>query len=303
MFSVIICAHNPNPEYFKRVLQALFEQDLDRSLWECLIVDNASSEPVKSLVPSDLRSQIHMLYEATPGLTHARLCGFLHAKFDWLVLVDDDNVLRSDYLSTAQKKILQNKQLGVIGGRIIPEFEVEPANEILPYLDLLALRDIQEDFIGKSYEINLTPIGAGMIIRKEVATYYQNLLEHDPLRKSLDRKGKSLMSSGDVDLAHCAVDLGFDIGLFKQLELIHLIPKFRVAKQYILQINRYVYLSNHLLFHIRFKRIPRIPDCKRTVIKHLRFWKRGQWFESAMLHAAYRGTREAHRRVQQLMVN
>ena len=42
--SVVVPTHNPRRDYLERVLEALAEQTLDRSRWEMVIVDNASSE-------------------------------------------------------------------------------------------------------------------------------------------------------------------------------------------------------------------------------------------------------------------
>src|SRR5258708_24159047 len=45
-FSVIICAHNPRPQYLRRVLEALRSQTLPKQEWELLLIDNLSSIPL-----------------------------------------------------------------------------------------------------------------------------------------------------------------------------------------------------------------------------------------------------------------
>jgi glycosyltransferase involved in cell wall biosynthesis len=42
--SVVMPTHNPRREYLARTLEALKKQTLDRSRWEVVVVDNASSE-------------------------------------------------------------------------------------------------------------------------------------------------------------------------------------------------------------------------------------------------------------------
>jgi hypothetical protein len=44
--SVILCTHNPPPEYLGRVLESLPAQTLSAKQWEFLLVDNASGQPV-----------------------------------------------------------------------------------------------------------------------------------------------------------------------------------------------------------------------------------------------------------------
>ena len=44
--SVVLCTHNPRPEYLNRALQGLHSQTLPRNRWELLLIDNHSSTPV-----------------------------------------------------------------------------------------------------------------------------------------------------------------------------------------------------------------------------------------------------------------
>ena len=256
MFSVIICTYNPDPVKFIRALRAIEQQTLVVDEWEWIVIDNASSTPVSTLIPDELKNRIAVIEEKEPGLTPARLCAINAAKHEWIVFVDDDNVLRSDFLFSAKKIIDSNNKLGAIGGRLVPEYETDPSHDVVNHLFMLAIRLPEKDAWGMDYAWDKTPFGAGMVIRKTVASHYARLLSTDNARRGLDRNGKSLMSSGDVDMAHTAVDLGFEIGVFTALELIHIIPSFRVQKNYLLQMMRYNSLSNHLLFYIRFKRVP-----------------------------------------------
>ena len=46
--SVIICTHNPRPEYFRRALESLHAQTMPFEQWELLIIDNASEELLRN---------------------------------------------------------------------------------------------------------------------------------------------------------------------------------------------------------------------------------------------------------------
>lgn len=300
MFSVIICTHNPDWVKFNRVLESLNAQDYPESQWEWIIVDNASKQALSSQLPNFCINKIKVVEEPEPGLTSARIAGIRASTKEWLILIDDDNVVAHNYLRQAELIIQQYPTIGAFGCALIPEFEEEPSNDVRPHLFMLAIRQPKNDVVDTSYSWESTPFGAGMVIRKSVAEAYVNLLQTDTMRKGLDRKGASLMSSGDVDLAHTAVDLGFQIGVFPSLELIHIIPSFRVQKKYLIQMMRYNALSNHLLFYIRFKREPTPPPFVRRVKQHLRFWKKGMWFESAMLRAKDWGARNAISRINKL---
>src|SRR5262249_14092338 len=110
--SVIICTHNPRVDYLKRTFSALEDQTLPTDRWELIIVDNASA-PEKAPRPNlSWHSRARLLHEAKLGLTHARLRGIQEASGDLLVFVDDDNVLDSDYLETAQRVAAKKPFLG-----------------------------------------------------------------------------------------------------------------------------------------------------------------------------------------------
>lgn len=302
MFSVIICTHNPDWKKLNKVLDALAKQTLSSSQWEWIIVDNASSIPVSSGIPEQYRNRIRVIEEKEPGLTPARLCGISASQFDWLIFIDDDNLLREDYLFNANALIQQHTGLGAFGGRLVPDYEVTPSKEVLDYMFMLAIRTPTKDVCGRNYDWDKTPFGAGMVIRKSVALHYSHLVMSDPLRKALDRKGASLMSSGDVDMVHTAVDMGYEIGVFVSLELTHIIPAIRVSKSYLKKMMRYNALSNHLLFYIRFKRMPRKAAFLKRVKQHARLWKNGEWFQSSMLSARDWGAQEAIKRIHKMMI-
>ncbi len=252
--SVIICTHNPHSGRFQRVLNALAAQTLARNLWELLIVDNLSKPPVKDrlTLPDGLPAP-KIVSEPELGLTPARLAGIAAAVSPVLVFVDDDNVLSADYLEEALKLMDDEQTVGAAGGIVEPEYEVQPAMWAAPYLNLLGIRNFGERPI-RALVYNQVgpwePIGAGMVIRKEVADHYRTIAT-DPLRLSLDRRGSGLGSCGDTDMARCAPELGYYMAYQPQLKMTHLIPSFRLKYGYFFRLCRSLKRSGILLDRIR----------------------------------------------------
>src|SRR3989442_702908 len=91
--SVIICTHNPRPDYLERVLEALKAQTLSSEQWELVLVDNASRDQLSSWVQLSWHPQARCIRENELGLTPARLRGISEAVGKLFVFVDDDNVL------------------------------------------------------------------------------------------------------------------------------------------------------------------------------------------------------------------
>jgi glycosyltransferase involved in cell wall biosynthesis len=230
--SVIICTHNPRAEYLSRTLEALRSQSLPHAHWELLLIDNASDEPLVSRVDLSWHPGGRHIREEELGLTPARLRGIAEAKGDLLVFVDDDNVLRSDYLETASRISASHPYLGAFGGSIEAEFEVEPDPRVRSLLGSLAIRPISGTKWA-NHGTGAVPYGAGLCVRVNVAQTYAAKTKDSEIRRFLDRRGSSLMGGGDLDLAMTSYDLGMGVGLFGDLVVRHLIDKRRLSPQYL----------------------------------------------------------------------
>src|SRR5258708_33700026 len=140
--SVIICTHSPRLEYLSRTLEALRSQTAPHSHWELLLIDNCSDEALASRIDLSWHPEGRHIREEELGLTPARLRGIAEAKGDLIVFVDDDNVLRHDYLETASRISATHPYLGAFGGSIEAEFEIEPDRRVQSLLGSLAIRPI-----------------------------------------------------------------------------------------------------------------------------------------------------------------
>ncbi len=299
-FSVIICSHNPKIEYLERVLSALQKQTMDTHKWELLIIDNNSKEPIRNLVNISWQPNVKIFEELETGLTRARIRGINESKGEWLIFVDDDNVLNHDFLEVASNISNHYLNLGAFGGSAIGEFEEQPDISVLHYLDIIAVRNIKTRAIGSFYEWRNTPAGAGLVIRSVVAKHYVAQLLSSESRINLDRKGSSLMSAGDIDLAYTSIDMGFLNGLFPELEMTHIIPKNRVSKEYLVKLQMFNVLSNYLLEYFRFKKWPHTLPRKEYAKRQLLNFYHKNRFEYDMEKARRQGFYEAIRVLQSL---
>ena len=250
--SVIICTHNPRENYLRRTLEALERQTLPKDQWELLLIDNASKEPLAEKWDLSWHPLGRHIRDDELGLTPARLRGIREARGEVLVFVDDDNLLSADYLQRVVQIGCRFPVLGAWGGSSLPEFETPPPAWALPHLDHLALRVISEDRWCNFGDTDCTvPWGAGMCVRKCVADTYASKLSGDTLRRDLDRRGSSLISGGDEDLAMTAIDLGMGTGLFRELCLTHLIPEGRLQLDYLLRLKQDIIYSTFVFWMLR----------------------------------------------------
>lgn len=244
--SVIIPTHNPHAGRLQQALRALRAQTLSPGEWETVLVDSASI-PALTLAewsppgPTNLR----LVAESELGLSRARRRGFAEARGEFIVMVDDDNVLAPDYLERVVALFSAHPKVGALGGRSQPEFELTPPVWVHEFADLIACRDLgrtplistglRNPATGRNEYPTFAPIGAGMALRRAAATAW---LERPGAPRLSDRHGSELTSGGDNDIVFCAMKAGWEVGYFPTLSLTHLIPASRTSREYLGRLNR-----------------------------------------------------------------
>jgi glycosyltransferase involved in cell wall biosynthesis len=235
--SVVICSHNPVKAYIDRTIDALKHQSLAYEQWELILIDNASKNALASEIDLSWHPNASHVLEPTLGLTYARQAGIKNSKADIIVFVDDDNILDLDYLEHVLEISIQHPTLGAWGGQAQPEFEIGPEAWAKPYLWMLAIRELDTDrWANIFYCDDTTPCGAGLCVKRSIAKKYSAMLKSDPKRQNLGRKGQSLISCEDIDLAYTACDNGLGTGVFSRLKLTHIIPAKRLQEDYLLRL-------------------------------------------------------------------
>ncbi|QSV55453.1 MAG: glycosyltransferase [Dolichospermum sp. UKL201] len=246
LISVVIPTHNPHPERFLKTLEGLKHQTLSSLFWELIIIDNAS--PNKDFIYSfdiSWHQNAKIIYEERLGLTRARIAGIKATNTDHIVFVDDDNILQPDYLEKSLEILNANPLIGALGGKSIPLYSQEPPSWFEQNKLALGCRDF-----GNQIEIYIprpndpiknypkcSPIGAGMVLRKSALLAYVTRIESCSDNLVLDRTGKSLTSGGDCDINLTILNENWGVGYFPELVLTHLIPEFRLTKNYLARLN------------------------------------------------------------------
>jgi glycosyltransferase involved in cell wall biosynthesis len=294
--TIIICTRNPRQEYFAQCLTALEMQTLRGDEWELVLVDNASL-PDKTPQPNlSWHPQARLVREEQVGLTPARLRGIREASGELLVFVDDDKVLECDFLETALRIAKERPYLGSWSGQCRPRFEESPPEWTRRYWVNLAVREFDKDWWSNLPRLADTmPCGAGLCVRREVAQRYLFLNDTGKRSFQYGRTGDSLISGEDSDLAACACDLGFGVGIVSSLRLTHLIPPERLTEDYLARLAEGIHFSSVLLdceYGIRSLHrgmLGRVADFLRTM--------RTKNPHRRILKAAFRGRNRALRQL------
>lgn len=109
MISIVIPSYN-RCTVIHRALDSIQRQSyLD---WECIVVDDGSTDDTKSIVTEYVKEDSRYRYLKNirkKGAQGARNTGILEAKGDWVVLFDSDNKMHHDFLSKVIEAINREK--------------------------------------------------------------------------------------------------------------------------------------------------------------------------------------------------
>jgi len=245
--SVIIPTYNPDESRLARTLSALSAQALSPTLWETILINNASTVfPSKAFFTENAPRNFRIVEEPRLGLSFARSCGLDQARADIAIFVDDDNLLSPDYIENALTLMGRHPDIGAIGGRIIPEFESHPPPWITEFHIILACSDrgglpliSPSKPLDKKGQLQwpwFSPVGAGMVLRRAAWEIWEEAVRSGRAL-STDRSGNQLTSGGDNEIILILLKSGWRVGYFPSLTLTHLIPTSRLDPSYLARLN------------------------------------------------------------------
>ncbi|MFM7684233.1 MAG: glycosyltransferase family 2 protein [Bacteroidota bacterium] len=117
MVSVVIPCYNQG-EFLEECVNSLFNQTFPN--WECLIVDDGSSDNSRAiannLIEQDNRIKYH--YKTNGGLSSARNYGISHAVGEFILPLDADDFISTDYLELALIEIQKSINTKVVFGAV-----------------------------------------------------------------------------------------------------------------------------------------------------------------------------------------
>jgi len=231
--TVAICTHEPDRALLRRVLAAVARELPSVAGAEALLVDNAS-EPALAARDLGAAGEVRLVREPRPGLTAAREAAYAAARGDVVVFCDDDTLLGEGYLALTAGAFDRDPGLGVLGGRVLPEYESPPPGWTREFEPQLAIRRHPPDLFAETAAPPYSdrfPVGAGLAVRRDLAL--RHVADCRATVRIEGRRGGELSAGEDIDLALFALFAGCRIAVSGGLELTHVIPAARLETGYL----------------------------------------------------------------------
>ncbi|MBL4585962.1 MAG: glycosyltransferase family 2 protein [Flavobacteriales bacterium] len=230
--SVVVCCYN-SAERIRATPKHLFVQKTNARLsWEVIVVDNNSTDNTRNVAEkchaeSGSAIPFEIVDEPRPGLSNAREKGFAVAKFNIVLMVDDDNLLTDTYLNGVWDGFNADDGIGMIGGKGIPVLEKDAPAWFGQYAYCYATGD--QGNSADETEADML-YGAGLALRMDIL----DKLKKAGFRSILsDRTGTNLMSGGDTELCLAFRMAGYRLVHDPKLTFKHHLPSSRITWKYL----------------------------------------------------------------------
>ena len=155
---------------------------------EVIVVDNGSTDATASAVAECARSAgipVRRVFEPRAGSSHARNRGVANATGDIVIFADDDVVVHDGW-ADALVRALDDQATGLVGGRILPRWPIDPPAWLAngPHNGVLALIDFGD--ADRYLAAHERPYTANMAVRtsllRELSSPFEPDLGHQPGR-------------------------------------------------------------------------------------------------------------------------
>jgi len=201
--SVIVPVYN-NKKQLQCCLQALQDQTYDKSLFEVIVVDNNSTEELKSVL--DKFSDARLIFEAESGSYAARNKGITVARGEVFAFTDSDCIPNSRWIENGIKS-LEFGQIDLVGGKIV--FLFSPQKTTAEVFDSITALQVKKN------------------IETRQLTVTANLFAYKYVFDAIGLFDASLRSGGDFKWTKKATEAGFKLVYAPKAEILHPARDFR----------------------------------------------------------------------------
>lgn len=229
---LVICTYN-NAPLLDRALAAISRQEVPPDVrWSVLVVENNCTDETPAVVARYMEAgqipSLSWVSEPRQGLTYARLCGVCNTTSPWIAFVDDDCLLRKDWVAQATRFAQTHPDCGGFGGKVILDWEVAPPAYVLNYSYAFA-----EQNHGLRPRRTSYLVGAGLVVRRK-ALHASGWTQEQFLG---DRVGRQLVSGGDMEITLRIHAAGHALWYTPACELMHYVPRRRMRLGYLIAVN------------------------------------------------------------------
>lgn len=271
--SLIIATYNRSRALLE-ALRSVVEQRLQSSQWECIVVNNRSTDDTEKAFEAFAARypelNLRLCYEPEQGLSAARNCGIRAAQGEFIAIIDDDERINPDFLKAYVELFDEHPRCNAAGGRVIAAYEEQPRPRWMsPFTEEPIANPMHWGEKVCHFPKGRIPAGGNMAFRREIFERY------GLFNPSLGRKGESLIGGEESDLFARLRAHQEEILYTPQAIMWHLIPARKLTLEYL----------EKLSFQIGRTQRARAELSDRTT--RLKFLEIGKWGATLLIALFY----------------
>ena len=228
-FSLVIATYN-RAEQVMITLRSVARQQAEASLWECIVVDNNSSdhtaENIRAFIAEHPQLNIHYCLETKQGLSHARNAGIAHSSGEIVAFIDDDEHIVPSFIDAYLQLFDNYPDAMSAGGKIIAEYPTGRPQWMSKYAEEPIANPMDFGQAIKVFPKSRIPGGGNMAMRREV---FDKIGVFDT---ALGRSGKKLTGGEESDLFERMAQQGMTCYYVPAAVMYHIIPESKLNQDY-----------------------------------------------------------------------
>ena len=223
-----------------RALRSVAEQRLDPALWECVIVDNNSTDDTADAVARFAEEhptlQIRRVVEPKAGVSHARNRGLQEARTELIASIDDDERINPNFLEAYLRFFDTHPEANIAGGKIIAEYPSGRPAWMSRWTERPIANPMDYGETVRPFPKGALPGGGNMAFRRSVALRYG-------FDTQLGRVGGKLIGGEENDFFLRLVASGETLWYVPQAVMWHIIPAEKLTTDHLDRLSYHIGIS------------------------------------------------------------
>jgi glycosyltransferase involved in cell wall biosynthesis len=240
--SLIVATYN-RAEQLLVTLSSVAAQQTAPQRWECIIVDNNSTDDTRQRVASFIAEHpdrnIRYHFEPQQGLSHARNAGIGIAQGDIIAFVDDDERIAEGFFDAYLSLFAEHSDAMAAGGKIIAEYPTGRPRWMSQYTEQPIANPMDFGQSVKLFPTHRIPGGGNMAMRSRLFSTI------GVFNTSLGRSGKRLLGGEESDLFERIAKHGYRVYYVPRAVMYHIIPAEKLTRDYFIRLATNIGISQH----------------------------------------------------------
>lgn len=195
--SLVISTYN-RADRLLVALQSLVHQSADATEWECIVVDNNSTDDTRRIFEGFASCyptlNLRMVTETAQGLSHARNRGIAESTGHIVAIIDDDERVNDRFVEAYAGFFDRHPEAVAAGGRVVPEYPTGRPGWLSRYTEVPLANPTDWGDRERLFPHGHIPAGGNMAFRRDT------LLRYGGFDTSLGRVAGRLTGGEESDL-------------------------------------------------------------------------------------------------------